>query len=111
MASSRASFGEPEQLIRESRGLIKLHSLSFSSGFKLFTKAVPCAYFFGGQEQVEAELSRDVAKGTNVRTFLIALHGIFVDAKQARPKCHPCETMMIFGLEMKDDGVYVEWGR
>ena len=78
----------------------------FSSGFKLFTKAVPCAYFFDGQEQVEAEFSRDVAKGTNVRDFLIALHGIFVDAK-----CHPCETMMIFGLEMKDDGVYVEWGR
>ena len=59
-----------------------------------------------GQVQVETEFSRHIAKGASVLDLLDALHGIFADAK-----CHPCETMMIFGLEMKDDGVYVEWGR
>lgn len=74
------------------------------SGFT--RKATPCAYFFGGQEQAEAEFSREVVKGANVRDLLIALHGIFAEAK-----IHPCETMMIESLKMKDDGVYVEWGR
>ena len=41
-----------------------------------------------------------------MRDLLIALHGIFAEAK-----IHPCETMMIESLKMKDDGVYVEWGR
>ena len=102
------SIAEPlQELILKNRELIVLFKPGFfASGFKLYTKAEPSQYFFGGQVQVETEFSRHIAKGASVLDLLDALHGIFADAK-----CHPCETMMIFGFEMKEDGVYVEWGR
>ena len=79
----------------------------FTSPFKLFCTGVSSPYFFGGVEQEEREFSRAIEKGSTVLHLLEAMYDIFVDAK-----IHPQETMMVFDLEVTDDGaVRIEYGR
>jgi hypothetical protein len=56
------SIAEPlQELILKNRELIVLFKPGFfASGFKLYTKAEPSQYFFGGQVQVETEFSRHI---------------------------------------------------